>query len=73
MSIVVFLERQARGIHPMSWEALAAGQQLSGVAHPDGRERRRLALGGSRCSGDDLAEILGQILKPDIGHAKTPK
>ena len=29
MSILVFLERQARGIHPMSWEALAAGQQLA--------------------------------------------
>ena len=29
MSILVYLERQARGIHPMSWEALAAGQQLA--------------------------------------------
>lgn len=29
MSILVFLERQSRGIHPMSWEALAAGQQLA--------------------------------------------
>lgn len=29
MSTLVFLERQARGIHPMSWEALAAGQQLA--------------------------------------------
>ncbi len=29
MSTIVFLERQARGIHPMSWEALSAGQQLA--------------------------------------------
>ena len=29
MSILVYLERQARGIRPMSWEALAAGQQLA--------------------------------------------
>ena len=29
MSVLVFLERQDRGIHPMSWEALSAGQQLA--------------------------------------------
>lgn len=29
MSILVFLEQQARGMHPMSWEGLSAGQQLA--------------------------------------------
>ena len=29
MSILVFLEQRADGIHPMSWEALTAGQVLS--------------------------------------------
>ena len=29
MSILVFIERRQDGIHPMSWEALAAGQELS--------------------------------------------
>ena len=30
MSVLVFLERQGERWHPMSWEALAAGQQIAG-------------------------------------------
>ena len=29
MSVLVFLERREEGVHPMSWEALAAGQELA--------------------------------------------
>jgi electron transfer flavoprotein alpha subunit len=54
MSVLVFLERQDDRWHPMSWEALAAGQQIAGELRA-----RLYAVAVGAGLDDSLAEAAG--------------
>ena len=68
MSILVFMELRVEGPHPMSWEALAAGQQMLLLYDP--RDMALFAMASALVSIAALPVVLSVAPSPKPTETK---